>query len=148
MHQALNGDPCNLAPHRIKGGERHLHRRLINEQLNTGCGLEGADVAPFAADQTPLHLFACELDVRHRMLRAVIRGDPLHCRQDHVSGPIRGLFGSSALKGYAQALRLSLRLFCQSYEELFACRFSVKSGHFSKSCVHRGSCRIKVRRLF
>ena len=41
------------------------------------------------------------------MLRAVIRGDPLHCRQDHVSRSICGLFGSSALKGYAQALRLS-----------------------------------------
>jgi hypothetical protein len=78
----------------------------------------------------------------------VIRGDPLHCRQDHVSCTIRGLFRSSALKGYAQALRLSFRLFCQSYEDLFACRFSVKSGYFSKSRVHRGSCRIKVRRLF
>ena len=48
--EALHGFAGDLAAHRIKAGKHHGIGRIVDEHGDARGGLEGADVATFAAD--------------------------------------------------------------------------------------------------
>ena len=56
QHQLLQREPAHLAAHRIEARQQHRLRRVIDDQIDAGDGLEGADVATLAADDAALHL--------------------------------------------------------------------------------------------
>ena len=80
--QPLEGDAGDLAPEGVEAGEDHRLRRVVDDQVDAGRHLEGADVAPLAADDPPLHLVVRQLDHRDRRLRDVVRGQPLDGEAD------------------------------------------------------------------
>ena len=54
--QVGQGDAGHFAPHRIEAGQHDRFRRIVNDQVHAGHGLEGADIAAFAPDDAAFHL--------------------------------------------------------------------------------------------
>ena len=55
-NQALKGHAGNLAAGLVKAGQRDGLRRIVNDQIAAGGGLQRADVAALTADDAALHL--------------------------------------------------------------------------------------------
>ena len=68
----------NLAAHRIEAGDDHRIRRIIDDDVDAGGELEGADVSPLAADDATLHLVVGQRHRRLADLGRVLGGDALH----------------------------------------------------------------------
>ena len=56
--ELLEGEPADLAPDRVEAGQQHRLGGVVDDHVDAGDGLEGADVAAFAADDAALHLVA------------------------------------------------------------------------------------------
>ena len=56
--EALEGHPGDLAAHRVEAGDDDRLGRVVDDDVDAGEGLEGADVAALAADDAALHLVA------------------------------------------------------------------------------------------
>ena len=84
--QPLEGDPGHLAAERIEAGEDDRLGGVVDDQVDPRRHLEGADVAPLAADDPPLHLVVGEHDDRDGGLRDVVGGGALH---GHADDPLR-----------------------------------------------------------
>ena len=54
--EALHRDARDLAPDGVKGADNHRFGGVVNNQVHTGGGLQGADVAALAADDAALHV--------------------------------------------------------------------------------------------
>ena len=54
--EALQGQPRDLAPVGVVGGDQDGLRRVVHDEVDAGVLLERADVAPFAADDAALHV--------------------------------------------------------------------------------------------
>ncbi len=54
--------------------------RVVDDEVDAGEVLQGADVAALAADDPALHVVGGELDHRHGRLGRVAGGEPLHAR--------------------------------------------------------------------
>ena len=76
--ELLERHPRELAAHAVEAREHDRVRRVVDDEVDPGEVLQGADVAPLAADDPALHVVAGELDDRHRRLRRVARGEALH----------------------------------------------------------------------
>ena len=57
LHQALEGDAGDLAADGIESREDDGLGGVVDDEVDAGRELEGADIAPFAADDAPLHVF-------------------------------------------------------------------------------------------
>jgi hypothetical protein len=88
--QPLEGDPGDLPAEGIEPREDHRLGRVVDDQVDAGRLLEGADVAPLAADDPSLHLVRGELDHRDRGLGDEVGGQPL---DRHRHQPVRLLVG-------------------------------------------------------
>ena len=55
-HQRLQGEPADLAPDRVEAGQQHRLGGVVDDHVDAGDRLEGADVAALAADDPALHL--------------------------------------------------------------------------------------------
>ena len=71
--------------------------RVVDDQVDAGGLLEGADVAALAADDAALHLVGRQVDDRDRVLGGVVRGHALHRGDDDVAGLVLGLLAGGAL---------------------------------------------------
>ena len=69
--QLQQGDPRHLAAHRVERGEHDRLRGVVDDQVDAGGLLQGADVAPLLADDAPLHLLVGD---GHRRLGRLDRG--------------------------------------------------------------------------
>ena len=89
--QLLERQARDLAPHAVEAREHDRGRRLVDDQVDAGEALEGADVAPLAADDPPLHLVVGKLDQARRRLAGVRRREALHRDREDVAGAALGL---------------------------------------------------------
>ena len=69
--QAFKGHAGNLAAGLVKAGQRDGLRRIVNDQIAAGGGLQRADVAALAADDAALHLITGQ---RHNADGGLARG--------------------------------------------------------------------------
>ena len=60
----VEGHPGDLAADRVEAGEDHRLGRVVDDQVDAGRLLEGADVAALAADDPALHLVRRQVDDR------------------------------------------------------------------------------------
>src|SRR2546428_9006347 len=67
----------SLTPHGVEAGDHDRVRRVVDDHVHAGGGLEGADVATFTPDDPPFHLVGWEGDGGHRALGRVLGGDAL-----------------------------------------------------------------------
>src|SRR2546426_11228407 len=54
--QPLEREPAHLAPHRIEARHHHGVGCVVDDNVHTGGGFEGPDVAALAPDDAALHL--------------------------------------------------------------------------------------------
>ena len=87
----------DLAADRVEAREDDRLGGVVDDQVDAGRLLEGADVAALAADDPALHLVARQVDDRDRVLGGVVRGDALHRRDDDLAGLVVGLLAGPAL---------------------------------------------------
>ena len=97
------GDPGDLAADRVEARQDDRLGRVVDDQVDAGGLLEGADVAALAADDPALHLVRRQVDDRHGVLGGVVRGHALHRGQDDVAGLVLGLLARGALDGAGRA---------------------------------------------
>ena len=64
--ELLQRDPGHLPADRIKSGQNHGLRRIVDDQVHAGQRLDGPDVPAFPADNPSLHLIARQLDDGNR----------------------------------------------------------------------------------
>ena len=95
LQQRQLGD---LAADPVERREHDGLRRVVDDEVDAGQVLEGADVAALAADDAALHVVRRQLDERGRRLRGVTRRDALERVGDEVP---------------RASLRLGLRLLLQ-----------------------------------
>ena len=60
--QLGQGQPGDLAADRVEAADDHRLGRVVDDQVDAGGLLEGADVAALAADDAALHLVVGEMD--------------------------------------------------------------------------------------
>ena len=73
-------------------------RGIVNNQVNTGERLKGADIAPFTPDDPALHLVARQRNDRNRDLRHIIRRAPADRSRNDLPGALVGLILELRLK--------------------------------------------------
>src|SRR5690606_28053111 len=76
-----------FAANRVEAGDGHGFGRVVYHDVDAGRLLEGADIAPVAADDPPFHLVRGQWHNAHRQLVDLIRGDPLDGERDDVPRP-------------------------------------------------------------
>ena len=116
-HQLRERDSGDLAADRVEAREDDRLGRVVDDQVDPGRLLEGADVAALAPDDPALHLVVRQVDDRDRVLRGVIRGDALHRGQDDVAGLVRGLLAGPPLDRASELDRVVLGLLADRLEE-------------------------------
>ena len=76
-HQLGQRQAGDLAAHGVEPREHHGFGRVVDDEVDAGQVLEGADVAPLAPDDAALHVVGRQLDHRHGRLGHVAGGGPL-----------------------------------------------------------------------
>ena len=84
-------DPGNFAPHRIERGQRHGFRRVVDDNVDTGRPLDGADVAAVAPDDAALHFIVGQRHHTHCHFSGLLGGDALHGQRDNLARALIGL---------------------------------------------------------
>ena len=95
--ERLERDAADLAAHRVEAGEDDRLGRVVDDEVDAGHLLEGADVAALAADDAALHVVARDVDDRDGRLGGVVGGDALDGDADDVAGLLVGLFAGAGL---------------------------------------------------
>src|SRR6266480_200659 len=75
--EALEREPTHLPSHRVEARDHDRVRRVVDDHVHPGGGLEGADVAAFPPDDASLHLVGGEGHGGHGALGGVLGRDPL-----------------------------------------------------------------------
>ena len=93
MDAAVGDQPLDrllrdLAAVGIEAGEDDRARRVVDDQVDAGGELEGADVAPFTPDDAPLEVVARQVDDRHGRFDGVLRAAALDRLGDVLLGPV------------------------------------------------------------
>ncbi|MCG3768207.1 MAG: hypothetical protein JW394_0310 [Nitrospira sp.] len=78
MHQPFERHLGDLSAQGIEARDHDGFRRFINDQIDSGCGLDRADIAPFPSDDPPLHRVVRNLDDGNRRLGDIVAHHPLN----------------------------------------------------------------------
>ena len=89
-HELVQGQPGDFAAHGIEAREDDRLGGVVHDDLDARGGLEGADVAAFAADDAALDFVALNVEDRHGVLDGRLRGYALDRRHDDPFGLLRG----------------------------------------------------------
>ena len=81
----LSDMPGDLAADRVEAADDHHAGRVVDDHVDAGGLLEGADVAPFAADDPALHFVAGDVDGAGGGLGRVGGGVALHGGEQHLA---------------------------------------------------------------
>ncbi len=87
----------DFAANGVKAGNSDGFGGVINDNINPGGHLEGANVTAVAADDASFHLVVGQGDNWDGDIRNVIAGDPLYGLGDEFSGFIFSIFFGSIL---------------------------------------------------
>ena len=90
-NQALQGHAGNLTAGLIKAGQGDGFRRVVDDQVTAGGGLQSTDVAALTADDTALHLIVGQRDNTDRRLAGGIGGTAGNGLAHHLTGHIVAL---------------------------------------------------------
>ena len=82
--ELLEGQPGDLPAQRIEGGNEHRLGGVVDDQVDAADHFEGADVAPFATDDAPLHVVGRQFDERYGVLGDVVARRPLDRHRDDL----------------------------------------------------------------
>ena len=89
LEQLLERHAGDLAADAVEAREDDRVGRVVDDEVDAGEVLEGADVAALAADDAALHVVGRQLHHRDRGLGGVARGEPLHDHgQDVADAPV------------------------------------------------------------
>jgi hypothetical protein len=91
LQELLERHAGDLAPHAVEAGEDDRVGRVVDDEVDAGEVLEGADVPALAADDAALHVVGGQLDDGDRRLRRVTRGHALHHDAQDVADPAVGV---------------------------------------------------------
>src|SRR5215213_8496024 len=116
LEQLIQGHTSNLAPHWVVTGKGHGLRRIVDNNIDAGNLLEGADIAALAADDPALELFAWERHSRNRDLGDIIGGAALNSQRDHLARGFIGLIARRALDLADAPRRIITRLSLDALE--------------------------------
>jgi hypothetical protein len=86
-HELEEGDAGDLATQRVERRERDGLRRLVDDEVHAGRGLQGADVASLLADDPALHLLRGDRHAGLRQLHGRVRRAPLDRLRHDPSRP-------------------------------------------------------------
>ena len=86
--QPLQGHAGHLAAGLVKGGQGDGLGGVVDDEVDTGGRLEGADVAALAADDPALHLVAGQGHHCDGGLAGMVGGAPADGLRDHVAGDV------------------------------------------------------------
>src|SRR5829696_7014782 len=89
--QLLQGEAADLAPDRVEAGQQDRFGGVVDDQVDAGDGLEGADVATLAADDAALHVVGGQRQDRDGGLGGLLGGDPLDGQGDDLARAAVGL---------------------------------------------------------
>ena len=112
-----DGEPGDLAADRVEARQDDGLGRVVDDQVDAGRLLEGADVAALAADDPALHLVGRQVDDRDGVLGGVVRGHALHRGDDDVAGLVLGVLAGGALDGPGELDRVVLGLLADGLEQ-------------------------------
>ncbi len=84
--QRIKCPACHLAPDRIEAGNHDRIGRVVDDDIDAGRELEGADVPALAADDPPLHLVCRQCDGGDSGLGGMLGGEPLARHRDDAAG--------------------------------------------------------------
>src|SRR5450830_775125 len=79
-----------LAAHAVEARQHHGLGRVVDDEVDARGVLEGADVAPLAADDAALHVVGRQVDHRHGGLGDVVGGGALDGQREDVAGAAVG----------------------------------------------------------
>ena len=125
-HQLGQRDPRDLAADGVEARQDDALGGVVDDQVDPGRLLEGADVPALAADDPALHLVRREVDDGDRVLRGVVGGDALDRRDDHLPGALLRLVARLALDDPGEPDGVGLGLDLDGFEEL---RLRLLGGH-------------------
>ena len=89
--QLFQRDSRNLAANRVKRGDDHGLRRIVDDQIHARRGFQCADVAALAADDAALHVLVRQRHDGNRGLCHVVAGAALNRHRDDVARLLFGL---------------------------------------------------------
>ncbi len=115
--EPLEGPFRDLAPDGVEARHDHRLRRVVDDHVDAGQGLEGADVATLAADDAALHVVARKRDRGHRVLGGVLRGVTLQGDGDDRAGLLVRAFAGLDLVLADLAVRDVAHLLLDALEE-------------------------------
>jgi hypothetical protein len=82
--QLADGQSADLAPDRVEAGDGDRLRGVVDDEVDPGGRLEGADVAALASDEPPLHVVGGEGDDGDRPLSDELAGVALQRGRDDL----------------------------------------------------------------
>src|ERR687898_3345266 len=115
--QLLQGEAADLAPDRVEAGQQDRLGGVVDDQVDAGDGLEGADVAALAADDAALHVVRRQREDGDGRLRGLLGRDPLDGQGDDLAGAAVGPPPRLLLRGADQAHGVALGLLLDLLDE-------------------------------
>ena len=76
-YELMQGEPCNLAPHRVECGQQNGVRSVVHHDFHTCGSLQGPDVPSFTSDDTAFDLVVFDRECSHCILDGSLGGCPL-----------------------------------------------------------------------
>src|SRR5579875_3384301 len=89
--ELIKRDTRHLTPNGIETGKNDSFWSIINDEINAGCRLKRADVAPLTSDNSPFHLFVGQLHHRDYGFGYLVRGTTLDRQRNNLAGTCLGL---------------------------------------------------------
>ena len=124
--ELLHGATGHLAPDAVEPADDNHAGRIIHDHVHARGLLEGADVAPFAADDAALHVVVRQFDGSDDAFSALVGGVALYGDSENLAGLALGaLLGLGHVPGHhfrAFLLQLSLKPTQQELLRLLAPR--------------------------
>ena len=88
LDELLEREAGGFASHRVEAAQDHRLRGVVDDQVHAGGGLEGSDVPPLTADDSPLHVLARKGEHADRRLGSLLRGDALDRDRHDLARPL------------------------------------------------------------
>src|SRR5579872_2933258 len=127
--EPLERDPRDFAPDRVVARDHDRFGRVVDDDIDAGGGLDGADVAPLAANDAALHLVVGQRQHRDRALGDEFAGQPLDCDRDDAFGAPVGLLARLLLDHPDLASGVMARLPGHLFDHLAARLLAGQAGY-------------------
>src|SRR5215212_6728193 len=115
--ELLQSEAADLAPDGVEAGQQDRFGGVVDDQVDAGDRLEGADVAALSADDAALHVVRGQGEDRDGRLRGLLGGDPLDGQRDDLARAAVGLLPRLLLEVADQAHGVALGVLLDLLDE-------------------------------